>query len=160
MLAVIAHRVAYRVLGDRGEAEDVTQEALARAYVRWRRIHAYDEAWVTRVSVNLAIGIVRRRRTWPDRGEHGVPDHAAGLADRAALVAALEALPKRQREVVVLRHLADLPEAEVARQLGCSVGTVKQHAHRGLAALRTALGEADLPAVDETRGGDDVRTLR
>lgn len=160
MLAVIAHRVAFRVLGDRGEAEDVTQEALARAYVRWRRIHSYDEAWVTRVAVNLAIGIVRRRRTWPEGSDGRSPDHAAGLAERAALVAALEALPTRQREVVVLRHLADLPEAEVARQLGCSVGTVKQHAHRGLAALRATLGDAEVPAPHETRGGDDVRTLR
>ena len=59
----------------------------------------------------------------------------AVVAQRRELVALLQALPKRQREVVALRYLADLPEAEVAAALGCSVGTVKQHASRGLAAL-------------------------
>ena len=59
----------------------------------------------------------------------------------------LRSLSRRQREVVALRYLADLPEADVARALGCSVGTVKQHASRGLAALRVALGPtSDLPA--------------
>jgi DNA-directed RNA polymerase specialized sigma24 family protein len=52
----------------------------------------------------------------------------------------LRGLSRRQREVVALRYLADLPETDVARALGCSVGTVKQHASRGLAALRAALG--------------------
>ncbi len=168
-LAVLAHRVAFRIVGDRRDAEDVAQEALARAYVRWRRVSAYDEAWVTRVAANLAIGVVRRRRATPELAERRTNDHAAATVERAALVAALESLPPRQREVVVLRHLADLPEAEVARQLGCSVGTVKTHAHRGLAALRAALGEpapagpGGLTRDDrrgDDRGGDGVRAIR
>jgi RNA polymerase sigma factor (sigma-70 family) len=67
-------------------------------------------------------------------------DHAALAAERADLAAALARLPRRQRDAVVLRHLADLSEAETAEALGCGVGTVKSHTHRGLAALRAALG--------------------
>ena len=62
------------------------------------------------------------------------------MTQRAELVEVLRSLSRRQREVVALRYLADLPEADVARALGCSIGTVKQHASRGLAALRVALG--------------------
>jgi RNA polymerase sigma factor (sigma-70 family) len=69
------------------------------------------------------------------------------VAQRRQLVELLQALPKRQREVVALRYLADLSEAEVAAALGCSVGTVKQHASRGLASMRATLAaEATRPA--------------
>jgi RNA polymerase sigma factor (sigma-70 family) len=72
-------------------------------------------------------------------------------AERVDLARALRRLPRRQREVVVLRYLADWSEADVALALGCSVGTVKSHGHRGLAALRRHLheppaGEADVRA--------------
>jgi len=63
----------------------------------------------------------------------------AVVAQRRELVAVLQDLPTRQREVLALRYLADLPEADVAAALGCTVGTVKQHASRGLTALRAAL---------------------
>jgi RNA polymerase sigma factor (sigma-70 family) len=80
--------------------------------------------------------------------EHHSTDDAPGVAPgpsglRIDLHRALESLSKRQREVLVLRFLADLPEADVARALGCSVGSVKQHASRGLATLRTTMGTAD-----------------
>ena len=81
----------------------------------------------------------------------------AGLAlERHGLVAALTRLPKRQREVVVLRYLADLPEQEVAEQLGTSVGSVKQHAHRATARLRRDLAGTGL----EREVVPDVRALR
>jgi RNA polymerase sigma-70 factor (sigma-E family) len=141
-LAAVAYRVVFRILGDRHDAQDLTQEALARAYARWSRIGPYDEAWITRVATNLALGVVRKqqrsRRHRPEPAAGGA-DPGAVVAQRAELVAVLRALPKRQREVVALRYLADLPEAEVAAALGCTVGSVKQHASRGLAALRTAL---------------------
>lgn len=73
--------------------------------------------------------------------------------ERHGLVAALHRLPRRQREVLALRYLADLPEADVAAQLRTSVGTVKQHAHRGIARLRQELGL-------ETEEVPDVRTAR
>ena len=136
-----AYGMAYQLLGRRSEAEDVAQEALARAFVHWRKIHSYAEAWVVRVAGNLAIDSWRRSR----RLQHGAapetltpgPDSA-----RVDLHRALRRLSRRQREVLVLRFLADLPEATVAEVLGCSVGSVKVHASRGLAALRVSMGAA------------------
>jgi RNA polymerase sigma-70 factor (ECF subfamily) len=138
-LAAIAHRVSFRILGDRADAEEVTQEALARAYARWSSVAGHAEPWVATVAANLAIGRWRKRRpTVPFAAEHD--GTAAGvdpaMLERLGLVTALRRLPRRQREVVVLRYLADLSEADVAAQLSTSVGTVKQHAHRGLARLR------------------------
>lgn len=154
-LAAIAYRVAFRLLGDREDARDVTQEALARAYARWRTVAGYDEPWVARVATNLAIGLWRRRRpTVPidDRHAAATEDPAGVALDRHGLVDCLRRLPRRQREVVVLRHLADLPEREVARVLHTTVGSVKQHAHRGMARLRSELVLAP-PTVEV----DDVR---
>jgi RNA polymerase sigma-70 factor (sigma-E family) len=148
-LAVVAHRIAFRILGSAEDAEEVAQEALARAYARWSRVAGYAEPWVARVATNLALGRWRKRR--PDRqlgvvGEADAGDHAL----RVDLVELLRRLPRRQREVVVLRYLVDRSEQEVADALGCSTGSVKQHASRGLAALRSSL-------IDPT-GGHDVRT--
>jgi RNA polymerase sigma-70 factor (sigma-E family) len=144
-LAGIAHRVAYRMTGSREDARDVAQETMARAYAHWRRASDHPEAWVARVSSNLAIDHLRRSRGRSLDGgpviERAAADHGGLAAERLELVRALADLPRRQRQVVVLRYLADLPEAEVASQLGCSAGTVKQHASRGLAALRAALAE-------------------
>jgi RNA polymerase sigma-70 factor (sigma-E family) len=138
VLAALGYKVAYRLTGDRAESEDLAQEALARAYLRWRKVAAYDEAWMARVTTNLAIGRWRKHGRVILSGS-AVPAAAAtggDPLDRIELVRILRSLPKRQREAVALRYLADLPEAEVAAVLGCSVGAVKQHTHRGLAALR------------------------
>jgi RNA polymerase sigma factor (sigma-70 family) len=162
-LAAISYKVAYRLVGDRAEAEDLAQEALARAYASWRKVSGYDEAWVIRVTTNLAIGrwrkerrtvasadvpaLARRGRPEDERPGRrhlvGVTERQADVAERLELMAALRALPRRQREVVALRYLADMPEAAVVAALGCAPGTVKQHAHRGLAALRRHLGRPD-----------------
>lgn len=159
-LAAIAYRVGYRVLGDRGDAQDVAQEAMARAYARWPSVAGHAEPWVARVATNLAIGRWRKRRpslpllsTDPgDPAAGATPDDQARALERHGLVAALVRLPRRQQEVVVLRYLADLPERAVAEQLGTTVGSVKQHAHRAMARLRQELGEhgevvADVRAV-------------
>lgn len=154
VLAGIAYRVAYRLVGDRGEAENLAQEAMARALVRWPRVHRYDEAWITRVTTNLAIGHWRRHRPTstadPDR-----PTTADHLAERVDLARALRRLPKRQREVLALRYLADLTEVETADRLGCSVGSVKQHASRGLRAMRGLL----VPDDDQDATGLIARPL-
>jgi RNA polymerase sigma-70 factor (sigma-E family) len=144
-----AYGVAYQLLGRRSEAEDVAQETLARAYVRWRRVRGYAEAWVVRVAGNLAIDAWRRRQRIGADADTERRDVTTPAPDgqRIDLHRALESLPRRQREVIVLRFLADLPEADVAKALGCSVGSVKQHASRGLAALRTSM------VIDDT--GDD-----
>lgn len=137
----LAYRVAYRIVGTTEEAKDAAQEALARAQQRWHRVGDAPEGWVARVSANQAIG------TWRKRQHRSVPIDVAvsgsgdgQLAERLDLVKALGHLSRRQREVVILRYLADRPEEEVARVLGCSVGAVKTHASRGLAALRAELG--------------------
>ncbi|HVN51238.1 MAG TPA: sigma factor, partial [Acidimicrobiales bacterium] len=72
-LAALAYRVGYRILGDRQDAQDVTQESLARAYARWSRVGPYDEAWITRVATNLALGVVRAR----ERARRRHPDPVA-----------------------------------------------------------------------------------
>jgi RNA polymerase sigma factor (sigma-70 family) len=152
VLGPLAYRVCFRILGDRQEAQDLTQEALARAYSRWARVADYDEAWITRVVTNLALGEVRRR----GRADRQVRVAASGapldalVVQRAELVSVLRRLSRRQREVVAMRYLADLPEAQVAAALGCSVGTVKQHASRGLAALRDALDPSTSDCADES----------
>jgi len=148
-LSALSYQVAFRILGDRADAQDVAQEALARAYARWGRVRDHAVPWVVRVSANLAIGVWRcRGRTVPGAGRDS-DDHAAAALERVALVGALARLPRRQRQVVALRFLADRSEAAVAAELGCSVGTVKQHTHRALAALRRALepGELEVDGV-------------
>lgn len=144
-----AYDVAYKLLGYRAEAEDVAQEALARAYLHWTTIHAYAEPWVVRVASNLAIGSWRkqRRRTrLIDDGDLAPGDvvsahESASVVEHLALRQALGQLSKRQREVAVLRHLAGFSERETAAVLGCSTGTVKQHSSRGLAKLKVLLGD-------------------
>ena len=141
-----ALRLAYRILGDRATAEDVAAEALARTYAHWHRLVAapWRSGWVLRVTTNLAIDVARRRPP------PVVPSAGTDVEDTAALrltlVAALRALPRRQREAVVLRYLTGLDEAEVAGALGISTGSVKTHIHRGLQSLRRRLGgEEEVP---------------
>jgi RNA polymerase sigma-70 factor (sigma-E family) len=146
----LAYRVAFRILGDRGDAEDVAQETLARATLRWGKLHDRPEGWVSRVASNLAVDRYRRRRREPTiaTGPIGIVDDRT--VERGDLVAALRRLPRRQREVVVLRYVADLSEADVAAALGCSVGSVKTHASRGLSAMRRQFETT-------SASGDDVR---
>lgn len=141
-----AFRVALRILGVRAAAEDVAAEALTRTYEHWERIG--DAAgrrvgWTARVATNLAIDATRRRETPTEHLEaRAAADPTDVVAVRLALIAALRALPERQRQAVALRHLAGLSQAEVGRALGVRPGTVAQHVSRGMAALRLALGEA------------------
>jgi RNA polymerase sigma factor (sigma-70 family) len=138
----VAYRVAYRILGNVGDAEDVAAETLARAIVHWPRIgrRSYRAAWVARVSTNVAIDRMRRQQRLAPAPTRPDGDQSDDAVVRVALGAALGSLPRRQREVIVLRYLADLPEAETASLLGVSVNTVKKHTTRGLGALRARLG--------------------
>ena len=139
------YRVAFRLLGLREDAAECAQEACARAFADWKKLSARGDVtpWVVRVSSRLAIDHWRRGRRARTRMPRSQPN--TSIPDRVDLYRALDALPARQREVVVLRFLADLPEVTVAAVLGCSVSSVKTHAARGLAALRTVLdtGEED-----------------
>jgi RNA polymerase sigma-70 factor (sigma-E family) len=139
----VAYRVAFRLLGDRSEAEDVAQEACARAYSRWTRVADYAEPWCVRVAGNLALDVLRARTRAAKRAGGGESEPAAATAavdERVDLQRALAALPRRQREAVVLRYLGDQSEEQTATILGCSVGSVKTHASRGLARLREVIG--------------------
>jgi RNA polymerase sigma-70 factor (sigma-E family) len=147
----LAYRVAYKILGDRGDAEDVAQDALARAYLRWRRLEDRPHGWVSHVATNLAIDRYRRRRRTIPRPSNTLGIVDSHLIERIDLANALQKLPRRQRQVVVLRYLGDWSETDVALELGCSLGTVKQHAARGLEAMRKSLqprgqGEGDVQA--------------
>lgn len=144
--------------GDRHAAEDLLQNALIKAAGRWHRI-AEPEAYVRQILYRQQVN--RWRLKWPRRelsvpeplenpaAHHGADD-GPGAADlRIVMRAALARLTARQRTVLVLRYFEDLPEADVARLLGCSVGTVRSTTHRSLARLRrlapelAALGPAD-----------------
>jgi RNA polymerase sigma-70 factor (ECF subfamily) len=139
-----AFRVGRRILGDSAAAEDVAAEAMARAYAHWRKIgdEPWREGWVVRVATNLALDAARSRSRMTDAQatEQGREDD--DVAVRLALVEAMARLPKRQREVVALRHLAGLSEAETAAALRVSTGSVKTHMSRGIAALRSRMGES------------------
>jgi len=135
-------RSAYLLTGDRGLAEDLVQTALAKAYTAWKRVRGSDDpdAYVARVLINAHISERRRRRVreWFPGSvpERAAADRTDALADRSVLMAALAELPPRQRAAVVLRFWEDRSETVVADLLGCSVGAVRSHAHRGLAKLR------------------------
>ncbi len=142
------YRTAYLLTGDRHDAEDLLQTALARTCVRWSAIRdkGAADAYVRRAMVNLA------QRGWKRRGREVVTDlvpdaghdHLAVRADHLALWAEVRKLPVRMRATVVLRYFEDLSVAETARELGCSEGAVKSQTHHALRRLRDALPALDL----------------
>jgi len=137
----------FPVTGDLHEAEEVVQEAFARASTHWSRLRDYDvpEAWVRRVAVNLAADRGRRlQRQARALLRSGPPAHVPPASVEAlALAEALRTLPMRQRQAIVLHHLVDLPVEEVAATLGARVGTVKSWLARGRRALAARLGEPE-----------------
>jgi RNA polymerase sigma-70 factor (sigma-E family) len=145
-------RTAYVLTGNRADAEDLLQTALAKTYLAWDRIREREavDGYVRRVMVNTQTSWWRRRKV-DERPVDAVPDvpcgrdAAADLDLHDALWTALSALPKRQRAMVVLRYYEDLSEAETARVMGVSVGTVKSTTSRALRSLRDASGLRDDP---------------
>lgn len=156
-------RTAYLLTGNRADAEDLLQTALAKTYLAWDRIRERDaiDAYVRRVMVNTQTSWWRRRKVdeyptddVPERA--GSRDATDDLALHDALWTALAELPKRQRAMVVLRYYEDLSEAETAHVLGVSVGTVKSTTSRALAKLRDTSGLRDDPRT--TLPADGVLT--
>ena len=137
----------YPVTGDLHEAEEIVQEAYARASVRWARLRDYDvpEAWVRRVAMNLAADRGRRlQRQARALLRAGPPPQVPPVSIEAlALAEALRTLPMHQRQAIVLHHLADLPLEEVAATLGTRSGTVKSWLARGRRALAARLGDPE-----------------
>ncbi len=149
-------RVAYLLTGDRWSAEDLLQTALLKTSRRWSRIADPQAAYpyVRRVMVTTQASWLRRRRVTEVLLDRLPDDHLgqepAVVPGRA--VAALETLPPRMRAVIVLRYYENLTETETAAALGCSVGSVKSQASRGLARLRAALAPPTAPG----RPGQDA----
>ncbi len=139
-------RIGFLLTGSAYEAEDLVQSALVKLMRRWDRVDT-PFAYVRRTMVNQHLTWWRRikqRETTSDKlPELAVGDAAETIAQRQELSAALRSLAPRTRAVVVLRYVADLGEAEVAQILGCSVGTVKSQASRGLARLREVLDKSE-----------------
>jgi RNA polymerase sigma-70 factor (sigma-E family) len=135
-------RRAFLLVGDHGRAEDLVQTSLISIYPRWRRVKD-PAAYLRTVMVRTAIGW--RRRRWnaelpadPVPDIESDPDRVDELALADVVRRALMSLTPDQRAVVVLRYFEDCSEAETARALGCSVGTVKSRASRAFAALRAS----------------------
>jgi RNA polymerase sigma-70 factor (sigma-E family) len=147
-------RTAYLLTGNRLDAEDLLQTALAKTYLSWGRIRepAAVDAYVRRVMVNSRTSLWRRRRVdeyaTAEPPELPGPDRTAELDLHDALWHALGRLPKRQRAAVVLRYYEDLSEAETAEALGIEVGTVKSTVSRALVRLRDDAGLRDDPRAD------------
>ncbi len=143
-------RFAYLLTGDHDAADDLTAEALTAAWSKWDRVSSADSplAYVRRIVANLATSrlrrVIRERRGMTVLGmlaEH--TEHAPDDTDVPAAVdlrAALMTLPARKRACVVLRYAFDLSEADTARTLGISVGTVKSQTSKAVAELERALG--------------------
>jgi RNA polymerase sigma-70 factor (sigma-E family) len=134
---------AYLLCGDHHLAEDLAQTALTRTYSRWRVVRRADAvAYTHRVLINLNIDRMRRRRPVEtnDPFAEQRPSPRAGpeqvTEDRDLVLRLLDQLTPRERQVVVMRHYFDLPEAEVSHELGISVGTVKSALSRALTKLR------------------------
>lgn len=151
-------RFAVLLSADAHAGEDLLQSVLAKAYVAWPRIrdpHA-AEAYVRRALVRTATSWWRSAWVRRESPRAVLPERAEPAGERvveaSVLAPHLAALPAGQRAVLVLRYYEDLSEAETAKLLGCSVGTVKSQAHRALGTLRERLREPD---PGEARAGAD-----
>jgi RNA polymerase sigma-70 factor (sigma-E family) len=132
-----------RLLGEAADAEDAVQSAFIRVYRRGRlRDPEQSGAYLRQTVVNLTRSAWRRRQTARRHAETVASDESSDpdVAGRLAMHDAMAALPRRQREAVVLRYYADLTEAATADLMGVSVGSVKGYTSRGLARLGELLG--------------------
>ena len=155
-------RYAVVLTGDREQAQDVVQEVLARAHVRWRRIGAVDspEAYVRRMVLNEYLSW---RRSWTARhvfavGERlrelrdsrgCVVDHAVGVVEADALRQRLASLGRKQRAVLILRYYEQLSDEAIADLLNCSPATVRSQASQALKKLRLLSEEPHRVPVEE-----------
>jgi RNA polymerase sigma-70 factor (sigma-E family) len=150
-------RVAYALTGDAHAAEDLVQQALAKAFVHWRRIHGEAEPYIKKIIYHDSASRWRRRSvraetTVAHPPELTVPDGSYDTHLRLILRQGLLALPPRQRAVLVLRYLEDLTVDETAEILGCRPGTVASQASRGLARLRDVIpDDARLGTAGDTQ---------
>jgi len=146
-------REAALLVGDAATAEDVVQDCFIALHRAWRRVRDPGSAlfYLRRSVINASRSVLRRRAVADRHPPLPAPplpsaeDSALAVARLSAVRAALRALPARQREVLVLRYYADLPETQIAAVLGISRGSVKVHAARAKDALRAALADSAPP---------------
>jgi RNA polymerase sigma-70 factor, ECF subfamily len=142
----------YAMTGSRAEAEDLVQEAFARAWQSWEKVSGYadPEAWVRTVACRVRVSVWRKttnRLTAHHR--HGLPDEIPGAGpDYVAIVAALRRIPAEQRRAIVLHHLVGLSVDETARETGVAPGTVKARLSRGRQSMAPYLSDI-IPADEE-----------
>jgi RNA polymerase sigma-70 factor, ECF subfamily len=144
----------YAMTSNLADAQDLVQEAYARAWQRWSTVSVYDdpEAWVRTVAWRLAASRWRKAKNgvaalW----RHGPPDDTPEPSiDNVALVQALRRIPEAQRRAIVLHHLSGLSVAEVAHETRSPVGTVKARLARGRAALAELLSDSTLASPEGT----------
>jgi RNA polymerase sigma-70 factor (sigma-E family) len=135
-------RAAYLLTGNRADAEDLVQAALAKTYLAWNRIEDRGalDGYVRRAMINTHISWWRRRKLeeYPTDEVPDLPvdDHAGNIDLQATLRRAIDRLPERMRAAVMLRYYEDMTEAEIADALGVSLGTVKSSVSRAVAKLR------------------------
>lgn len=150
--AVRLRRMAYLLCGDWQRAEDELQAALVKLYLAWNRLKSREalDSFVRKTVVRQLIDEHRRPRR-REQPHADLPEPAAvsplPLEDRLVIREALAQVPPRQRAVLVLRYYEDCDVAETARLVGCSEGTVKSQAARGLDRLRELLAAADAIAA-------------
>jgi RNA polymerase sigma-70 factor (sigma-E family) len=151
-------RLARLLTGDRFDGEDLAQDVLARAFVRWAKITEAGppEAYLRQMLVNASISRWRRpsSRELPIEAPHDEPvdgDLGAEVAQRDALWRLVRDLPARQRAVVVLRFYEDLDDASIAAILHCSAVTVRTQVMRALASLRTRMDATSDTTSDMTK---------
>ncbi len=140
-------RLATLLLRDVGAAEEVVQDSFIAMHGSWRRLRDHDKAlaYLRQAVVNRSRSALRHRTVEQRHAPAPLPDHASAehgameALEREDLIRALHLLPRRQREVLVLRYYVDLSEAQIADAIGISRGAVKSHASRGMASLRLSL---------------------
>ncbi|HET7245424.1 MAG TPA: sigma-70 family RNA polymerase sigma factor [Streptosporangiaceae bacterium] len=160
-------RAAVALTGSRTDGEDLLQAALERLLQNWNRIDTDPEGYLRRTLYNLAADGWRRRGRWRGRlaefrsqarAEHTRSDDVDVVDLRDTLVRLLQQLPPRQRAVVVLRYWEQRTEAETAELLGCTEGTVKSAAARGLRRLRELAGPGPEPEAASAPTRTELRT--
>jgi RNA polymerase sigma-70 factor (sigma-E family) len=139
-------RLACLLLDDRASGEEVVQDAFIRVHHAWARVERplpYLRATVVNLSRSrMRRRLLARRHVAPtERPAASAEEEHVRLMDHQEVLDALHALPRRQRECLVLRYYLELSEAEIAEALGISAGSVKSHSHRGIAALGRRLEE-------------------
>jgi RNA polymerase sigma-70 factor (sigma-E family) len=146
--AVSMIKLAYVILGDQHAAEDVVQEAFCNLFRRWGQLSSVDgaERYVRASVLNGCRSVLRRRAVRGRKVLYELPAPSAEAAvlrseERDELLRAVEFLPRRQRETLVLRYYLDLPDEDIARLMDVRQSTVRSTAHRALVSLARTLKE-------------------